>query len=148
MIDKGLIRNRLLARISRDPISKCWIYLGFWTDEGEARMRVGGKVYSIRRVSAWLFKGVDLWEDVYVYRICQSPACCNPRHISVAANFQEALADLRERGVYTHPGRKILMPMTRRCIRARLESGESAVAIANQNNLNPVTVRRCGLSKS
>lgn len=142
-IDKSVIRTRLLARIQRDPNTKCWIYLGFWTDQGEARMRVGDKVYSIQRVSAWLFRDLELWEPGYAYRICQSPACCNPRHVRVAETFQDALADMRQRGLFTHRGHRKLSDRQRACIRVQLEFGISALEIAVDQKLNPTTVRRC-----
>lgn len=143
MIDKDRIRARLMARISRDPATGCWIYLRNWTDDGEAMMRVGSKVYKIRRVTAWIFKDVELWEDVYVYRICQSPACCNPRHCRVADSFQTVLKDMRRRGLIARPGWVRLSPMRRRCIRAKLLRGVPARAIAQEQKLNATTVRRC-----
>ncbi len=144
MIDKATIRTRILARITRDPKTGCWIYLGCWDGfTSEARMRVGGKVYNIRKVVAWVFKDMELWEPGYVYRICQCPACCNPRHVRIAKNVHEALADMRRRRLFNLRGHRKLRANQRASIATQLRLGISVRAIAEDQRLDRVTVRRC-----
>jgi hypothetical protein len=105
-------------------------------------MRVGYTTYTIRRVSAWLFKGVDLWVKCLRYRICKTPACCNPAHIRIAETSAEVFADLRKRKVSAPKRSKNLLPSQRQCIKWLMQNGVSAVKIAADIGMSPITIHR------
>jgi hypothetical protein len=92
---KDLIHARLQDRTEVDFGTGCTIYTGAWEENGQAKMRVGRRVYSITRVSAWLYlRGFQLWD---VRRVVHKPCCPNPAcyaqdHLVVLADQAEALA--------------------------------------------------------
>jgi hypothetical protein len=99
---KDTIHARLQSRFELDQVTGCWIYVGAWADDGRGMIRVGGKKYSVAKVSAWLFEGIDLNDDCYVYhdpRRCRAPACWNPHHLRIA-DRATAFAHLRRHGLW------------------------------------------------
>lgn len=142
MIDKDVIRRRLLARVQRDPLTKCWIFTGCWNRKGQARMKVGCQVYRIQAVAAWVFRGIELWDDVVRYRTCKTPACCNPAHIKVASTIAEALNEMRRRRLFSIEGHRKLRPAQKRCIKFLVAKGITVGMIASDLGMNPTTIRR------
>ncbi len=127
---KASIRRRLKSRLQIDKITGCHLYCGAWNAKGRALMRVGHKVYTIQRVVAWLNGKAELWEDVYRYRTCQTPACANPRHIRVAASFGEALKEMRRLKVFSLKGKMKLTKSRRACIAVLIKEGYTPKEIA------------------
>jgi hypothetical protein len=93
------IHERLLNRSEADPLTGCQIFTGCWDATGRGKVRVGGQVYPLDRVSAWLYiPGFQLWDGRFLSRVCDSPACINPQHLLVVESRQECLALQRARG--------------------------------------------------
>jgi hypothetical protein len=105
-------------------------------------MHVGHKVYTIQRVMLWLVGRVELWEKVYRFRTCQTPACCNPRHVTVAANFTEALVVMRKLGLVSLKGKAKLTRSRRACIRVLAEEGYTAKEIAADLGMRTCKIQR------
>lgn len=104
---KDRVYQKLQERIEFDPRTECCIYTGAWEDNGQAKMRVNGRVYCVSRLAAWVFyKGFQLWGTNRAIRDCASPACCNPEHIFVVKDLAEALAAQRNADRFgSKPGR-------------------------------------------
>lgn len=128
--DKKTIRKRLKGRIQIDKSTGCHVYCGAWTARGFARMKVGHSTYSIQRVVLWLSGKVELWERCYRYRTCTTPACCNAKHIAVAASFAAALPEMRRLKLFSLVGKIKLTKRRRACIRVLAEEGVPAAQIA------------------
>lgn len=92
---KDLIHQRLQERTEIDFRTGCSIYTGAWEANGQAKMRVGRRVYSVTRVSAWLYlRSFKLWDIRRVVHkpCCPNPACYQQNHLLVLADQAEALA--------------------------------------------------------
>jgi hypothetical protein len=141
-IDKRTIRKRLNARVQKDLKTGCWVYCGCWNARGQALMHVGHKVYTIQRVAVWLDGRAELWEKVYRYRTCETPACCNPRHINIAKNFTEALVEMRRLGLVSLKGKVKLTKARRACIVVLAEEGFTAKEIAEDLGMRICKIQR------
>ena len=105
---KDKAHARLNARCELDPNTGCWTYTGYWDAKGQGQIRVGKRVYTLPRVSAWLYiAGFRLEDHRWAFRRCTNSACFNPEHVFIAANQAEALALLRGMGRFGGGWRKL-----------------------------------------
>lgn len=141
-VSKAKIRARIKSRIQKDPETGCHLYCGAWSGRGYALIRVGHKTYSIQRVVAWLTGKAELWEDVYRYRTCQTPACANSRHIRIAANFGEALKEMRRLKVFSLKGKMKLTKARKACIAVLVGHGYTAKEIATDLGMRTIKIQR------
>jgi len=96
---KDKVHEMLQARMEIDHVTGCWIYTGAWEENGQAKMRIGRKVYGVHRVAAWLyFAGYDLWDVTRIAHDCQSPACFNPEHLVILQDQADCIAYQAARG--------------------------------------------------
>jgi hypothetical protein len=105
---KDKIHGRLNSRCELDPCTDCWVYTGYWDRKGQGQIRVGRRVYTLPRVSAWLYiSGFRLEDPRWAFRRCENSACFNPAHVLVADSQAEALALLRGMGRFGGGHRKL-----------------------------------------
>ena len=64
-----------------DPATGCWIWTRCWDRNGYGFVKMGGRVYSVARVAAWLYGAVPLGDPRKLRRSCQTAACFNPEHL-------------------------------------------------------------------
>lgn len=97
--DKDTIINYLKSNTTY--IDDCWVYNNIRT-EGYGGIKISGKSYSVHRVSAYLFLGMNLYDEKLQPNhkdICKSRACWNPDHLYIGTQFQNA-QDTRRLGRY------------------------------------------------
>lgn len=124
---KDKIHGRLNARCELDPGTGCWIYCGYWDRKGQGQIRVGRRVYTLPRVSAWLYiAGFRLEDRRWAFRRCENSACFNPDHVLVATNQAEALALLRGMGRFGGGWRKLCQEIADRLRMLRQNLPENA----------------------
>ena len=59
---KDRIHQMVQERTEFDPETDCQIFTGAWEENGQAKMRVGARVYCLSRIVAWLYHpGFQLW---------------------------------------------------------------------------------------
>ena len=96
---KDRIHQMVQERTQFDPATDCQIFTGAWEENGQAKMRVGARVYCLSRIVAWLYHpGFQLWGLNRAVRKCDNPACCNGEHVVVVADQAEAMSALRRNG--------------------------------------------------
>jgi uncharacterized protein YfkK (UPF0435 family) len=96
---KDRIHQMVQERTEFDPATNCQIFTGAWEENGQAKMRVGARVYCLSRIVAWLYHpGFQLWGLNRAVRKCDNPACCNGEHVVVVADQAEAMSALRRNG--------------------------------------------------
>lgn len=120
--NKDKVFERVQARCEYEASTGCLIYTGAWEVNGQAKIRVGGRVYCLSRVAAWLYvPGFRLWGLERAVRKCDSPACCNEEHIEVLASQAQAIAAQRKRGRLGNARHKLTRALARE---ARVLHGE------------------------
>jgi hypothetical protein len=129
------IHEKLGEQCELDAETGCWIYTGPWTEKGAAKVRVGRQVYTLHRVSAWLYRGFELWSRQVVYHTCRSPACYNPGHLAFADSQAEALAAMRKLKLFQPNGVRRFTWEQVREIRNRLAAGECPKALRRELGL-------------
>jgi len=82
--------HELLVRYCEpDPATDCWIWTRSWqTSKGLGVLRIAGRLFTVHRVSAWVY-GVadfDLFDtSIRIYHArCRTPACFNYEHLDWA----------------------------------------------------------------
>lgn len=137
------LHARLNGRMEYDPHTDCWIYTGAWEANGQAKIRVGGRVHCVSRVAAWVyFAGFELWDVQRVVRVerCLQPACFNPEHLQVAGDQAEALAVQRAFGRLGRAWHR-LSPRRAAELRADVLGGMSEAEAAAKYDIRAPSVR-------
>jgi len=78
------IETSLLNKISPEPNSGCWLYLGALQRNGYARIRFNGKTVIAHRVSYTIFKG-EIPAGLELDHLCRVRCCVNPDHLEVVS---------------------------------------------------------------
>lgn len=97
--------SRLLSRL--DKTDGCWLWTGECKDKGYGYVSFNGKQYLSHRVMYALYYGVDPGNFI-VDHTCNTPACCNPKHLELVTpkeNTQRMMAQGRH---YTGQGNTIV----------------------------------------
>jgi hypothetical protein len=84
--DDSPLVARLLARGRIDPDSGCWLWQGRRDKWGYGRITVSHRRWSVHRLSAHLFLGLDPESDLHVLHRCHTPACFRPDHLYLGTN--------------------------------------------------------------
>ena len=78
------IETRLLNKISPEPNSGCWLYLGALQPNGYARITFNGKTARAHRVSYLIFRG-EIPDGLEIDHLCRVRCCVNPDHLEVVS---------------------------------------------------------------
>lgn len=98
-IDRERIRELIDEKSENDPDTGCKIYCGAWVGKGLALVRIGRRTYTVQHAAMWAAGKIELFERVYCYRTCKSPACANLKHIKIAKGVAEGMAAMRKKGI-------------------------------------------------
>lgn len=72
--------KRFWQRISPEPMSGCWLWLGSWDKQSYGQMQFGGRVQKAHRVSYEMHKG-PIPQGLHIDHLCRNPYCVNPDHL-------------------------------------------------------------------
>lgn len=143
-IDRERIRVLLEEKSEFDPNTECKIYCGAWTDKGAAVIRIGRRTYSVQMAALWVAGKVELYDRVYAYRTCRSPACCNLKHIKVKLKVEDAMKDMRKRGIIVPKTERgvYLTERRREAVKILIEEGRTPEQIAADTGVGLHLIKR------
>lgn len=143
-IDRERIRVLLEEKSEVDPNTGCKIYCGAWADNEVALVRIGRRTYTVQMAALWVAGEVELYDKVYAYRICRSPACWCRKHIKIAKDVSEGMKSMRRLGIIVPPKTRgiYLTERRREAVRILLEEGRTPEQIAEDTGVSVHLIKR------
>lgn len=140
-----LNRLNFESKISPEPNSGCWLWLGSLNYGGYGRFRVGRKTRIASRVSYEMYIG-KLGDNEIVCHRCDNPICVNPSHLFCGSYRDNARdRDAKMRGIY---GRKSFTAKLHDhdipVILAMIRDGTTYAAIARAYGVSAYAIERIG----
>lgn len=80
--------QRFQVKIIIDPVTECWVWIGYKLKYGHGRISIGNKKLLTHRVSYLLLKGPIPSETPHLDHLCRNPPCCNPEHLEPVTNSE------------------------------------------------------------
>lgn len=96
------IRSGYEARFWKkvDKTDSCWLWTGSKNSAGYGQVRIGGRGKMTHRMAyEWLVGEIP--EGLFLLHSCDTPACCNPAHLSTG-NQKENMQDAIAKGRHYH----------------------------------------------
>ena len=105
---------RFMAKVDVRGPNHCWLWTGSRSKDGYGRFRIGASLHNAHRVAiVWLGNGVVGGDD-YALHACDTPACCNPAHLRVGSQADNA-RDRESRGRGNHWSGPARSAIAKRC---------------------------------
>jgi hypothetical protein len=82
------LSSRLEARTIKDSVTGCWLWQGTISD-GYGQLKYEGKVIKVHRLSAMIYLGYNLSDEIYQVlhnAECPNRNCWNPDHLHIGTN--------------------------------------------------------------
>jgi hypothetical protein len=130
------VHFRLMEKVSPEPNTGCWLWVGCSDKDGYGFIRVAGKNLKAHRVSMELHSGVTLGPGQLVCHKCDTPACINPDHLYVGDNSRNQ----QDAAVRRRAARIKLSVDDVRAIRRRRANGERPVDLAKEFGVNQTSI--------
>ena len=87
---------QMMNRIEPDMNSGCWLWSGYIARDGYGRLKTGGKVTRVHRLS-WALHNGPVPDGFFICHRCDTPACANPAHLFLGTT-EDNMADMRAKG--------------------------------------------------
>jgi hypothetical protein len=130
------VLDRLMEKVSPEPNTGCWLWVGCADKDGYGFIRVDGKNIKTHRASIELHSGVKLVPGQLVCHRCDTPSCVNPDHLYVGNNARNQQdAAVRRRGARIKLSVDDVL-----AIRRRRANGERPVDLAREYGVNETSI--------
>lgn len=80
---------RFWDRVAKRAPDECWPYTGSTRANGYGRLRLHGK-YELAHRLAYRFSVGEIKDDLNVCHTCDNPPCCNPNHLFLGTDVDNA----------------------------------------------------------
>jgi hypothetical protein len=101
---RGMLADRLAKFVTPGPVDQCWFWTGHRNNKGygvlggkKALGKKGKRPLLAHRVAWSIHNGCPVPNDKFVLHSCDTPACCNPHHLSLGDNA-ENIQQMWDRG--------------------------------------------------
>lgn len=116
--------EKFWAKIDRSDPDGCWLWIGGISGGGYGLFAGGDKPRYAHRIAYELAHGVTLTSKEFVCHICDTPRCCQPKHLfkgDAKTNVEDALIKARRNNGPPVKRRRILDPLKHsQCIQVNL----------------------------
>jgi hypothetical protein len=89
-------RDRFFDRVSPEPNTGCWLWVGCISSNGYGQARVDGRLIRTHRLSWLIHHGVDPGSAHVLHR-CDNPTCVNPSHLRLGTHLDNMRDMARKR---------------------------------------------------
>lgn len=123
-ITEGM-RAAFWARISPEPNTGCWLWIGSLNSDGYGNLHRGGHAVRAHRMSAAMQRG-NLPSEAVVLHSCDVRCCVNPDHLEIGTHSDNVADCIRKgrRGHFVGPNLSARKTHCSRC--GRPKTGENA----------------------
>jgi len=94
-------QERFFAKISPEPMSGCWLWMGAYDRGGYGRFFLWGENCTAHRVSYEMHKGA-IPEGLQIDHLCRVHCCVNPDHLDVVTQQENLRRERVHRPTITH----------------------------------------------
>jgi len=84
------LESRFWSKVDKRDQDECWEWKACVGTNGYGRIMVDGKCDYAHRLAVKLTYG-EIGEAMVVDHLCESKTCCNPAHLDVVTNSQNAV---------------------------------------------------------
>lgn len=70
-------------RITPEPMSGCWLWIGSWTTSGYGNLTRYNRSFYAHRCAYESRHGIGSADNLVVRHKCDNPCCCNPDHLEI-----------------------------------------------------------------
>ena len=99
--------ERFWEKVNIKRENDCWLWQASTSTQGYGHIGWNKKVVEAHRVAYFLATGI--WPGKkHVLHECDTPLCCNPRHLSLGSH-QDNMRDMKNKGRVSKHGRKLSM---------------------------------------
>lgn len=76
----GSVEDRFMAKVSPEPNSGCWLWMGCDAGEGYGKFFYNGRARKAHRAAYELLVG-EIPPGLQIDHLCRNPSCVNPDHL-------------------------------------------------------------------
>lgn len=140
-----LIKERIKKFTFKNPITKCWQWIGSISPSGYARLQVDGENANAHRISYLVFKG-KIPKGKYVLHKCDNRSCVNPNHLFLGTH-QDNMVDRNTKNRQAKGESNGNVKITERDVLAIRSAKGRQVDIAKRFKINQTQVSKIKLNK-
>lgn len=94
--------ERIMAKVGRNRLTGCWVWLGAVNDRGYGQLRIHDRVYYTHRLVYAAHHGT-IPSGFHVDHLCPDKSCCNPSHLEAVQPAENARRARRMHCKRGHP---------------------------------------------
>jgi hypothetical protein len=95
--DRGTLQSRFLRRLIIGDEDDCWLWTGATNDKGYGQVYNVDRLVYTHRLAYQFAHGVELKSNQIVRHTCDTPSCCNPKHL-ILGTKKDNSDDMYRRG--------------------------------------------------